>query len=265
MNVTKTNRNILILLTAGAVTGLLGGFLGISAGFLVLFVLMLFFKFDEDMAGAESAIVTACVSSVGAYLYWSKGLVNTSLVLPAMLGTLFGTIIALLTGKRGDARSRQSGSAVVFGVLGIIILAVSFGLLNVGFFSSLISPIIMAALAGLLAGFIGSRIRLSGGFAVVPLLVILAGVGQHVAQGLSLAIIVPMSIFMSVYQLAKHRLDMRVGFWTCSGAIFGTVAGFMSAQRLEGRTLQMIFGLVLVLVSAVNIYYIARKQKKTLE
>jgi len=108
---------------------------------------------------------------------------------------------------------------------------------------------------GVLTGFVG----VGGGFLILPALVLLGGLGMHVAIGTSLAIIA-LNAFTG---FAKHlhlltaqglSLDWQVlGTFVLLGAA-GSVAGNHFASRVPQATLRRVFAAFLVLMAAFILY-----------
>ena len=106
-------------------------------------------------------------------------------------------------------------------------------------------------LAGIAAGFFG----IGGGTVIVPALVFLAGYSQQRATGTSLAILLPPLGLGAVYEYAKHdNVD-----WTAAIIIglllaIGAWAGGRYANILKGPTLQLAFGIFMVVVGGYTIW-----------
>jgi uncharacterized protein len=100
---------------------------------------------------------------------------------------------------------------------------------------------------GFLGGFLGSLLGVGGGFAMVPLQVLWAKVGQHRAIGTSLAAIVAIGLAgVTVYALAGGRVDFRLAIPLAVGAVFGAYVGARAMARLPEDKLRRAVALVLV-------------------
>src|ERR1700709_2898527 len=89
---------------------------------------------------------------------------------------------------------------------------------------------------GLASGFLGIT---SGGI-LVPLLVLLLGKDQHVAQGVSLVVqVVPTSLSgVRNYSRQGHRVTMRWLIWLAFGFAVGGCIGALLASHVSARALQ---------------------------
>ena len=103
---------------------------------------------------------------------------------------------------------------------------------------------------GIASGFLGIT---SGGI-LVPLLILLLGQDQHVAQGVSLvAQVVPTSLSgVRNYQRSGHRVPLRWLAWLAAGFAAGGCVGALMAIHVSDRALQWTFvGYLLILEALV--------------
>jgi uncharacterized membrane protein YfcA len=108
-----------------------------------------------------------------------------------------------------------------------------------------------AAIAGgLVAGVLSGLIGIGGGQVFVPLITLGFGASQVVAQGTSLAAIVPTAIVGGVTHIRRRSVDVRAAVWTGAGGAAGAIVGALFAVHVAGPILPRIFGLLLI-ISAV--------------
>ncbi|MFQ5948281.1 MAG: sulfite exporter TauE/SafE family protein [Acidimicrobiia bacterium] len=103
---------------------------------------------------------------------------------------------------------------------------------------------------GLVAGGLSAILGIGGGIVFVPALVVLFDFGQHLAQGTSLAVIIPTTIVGAVVHARGGRVDWRLAIPVGAGGIAGGLLGARLALALEGSVLRRIFAAFLVLVAA---------------
>jgi uncharacterized protein len=109
---------------------------------------------------------------------------------------------------------------------------------------------ILILLLGLAAGILVGLTGIGGGSVVVPALVYLLGMDQHVAQGTSLFILLPPLGLGALWRYWKMReVDVIGGILCALGFFLGGYAGGKIAVGIPSRTLQAIFGVFLVLSS----------------
>jgi uncharacterized membrane protein YfcA len=110
--------------------------------------------------------------------------------------------------------------------------------------------VVLSILVGLLGGGLGGLVGLGGGFIMVPLLVYLFHMGQHDAQGTSLAVLLPPVGILSVMQYwrAEH-VNLPVALWAALGFLIGGWAGGAVAQLIAGPALRRVFAVVLIVAA----------------
>ncbi len=105
-------------------------------------------------------------------------------------------------------------------------------------------------LAGLLAGFMSGLLGIGGGTVMVPLLVLVAGLGQHQAHATSLAAIVPIAVAGALAFGLELDIDYRLALLLALGALVGAPLGARLMARLEEGPLKILFGVLLIVVAA---------------
>jgi len=109
---------------------------------------------------------------------------------------------------------------------------------------------VVAILIGLLGGGLGGLVGLGGGFVMVPLLVYLFQMEQHVAQGTSLAIILLPVALPSVLQYWRAgNVNVAVAAFAALGFLVGSYAGGTLAQLIGGPLLRRLFAGLLMVVA----------------
>jgi uncharacterized membrane protein YfcA len=105
-------------------------------------------------------------------------------------------------------------------------------------------------LLGLVAGILSGTIGLGGGVIIVPALVFLFGLSQHMAQGTTLALLVPPIGILAAWTYWKAGyVDLRVAALVAIGLFFGSYLGARIATHLPGGVLEKIFGVALLLIA----------------
>jgi uncharacterized membrane protein YfcA len=103
-----------------------------------------------------------------------------------------------------------------------------------------------AVLCGFLVGVISGLIGIGGGTLLVPIMVIGFGFGQHLAQGTSLAAILPTSVVGAATHLREGNLALRPALLMGGvGALLALVFGLL-AQAINPGLLARLFGVFLL-------------------
>ncbi len=112
------------------------------------------------------------------------------------------------------------------------------------------STIIGLLVLGLIAGLMSSMVGIGGGVLIVPCLVFMFAMSQKVAQGTSLAMLLPPIGILGVMQYYKSGyVDFKVAIILCVAFIDGSYFGSLVAVKLPDALLKRIFGGFLMLVA----------------
>ena len=99
--------------------------------------------------------------------------------------------------------------------------------------------------AGLLAGLLG----IGGGVVMVPAMVLIMGLDQHVAQGTSLLVIIPAAAAGSFTHHRHGRLALRDAAALAVGGVLGAILGSVTALSLDDQLLRRLFALFILAVA----------------
>ena len=113
--------------------------------------------------------------------------------------------------------------------------------------------------AGLVAGFLSGTIGIGGGLAFVPIMTIGFRMAQQLAQGTSLAAIIPTALVGGITHIRQGNVRLEAAIWMGGGGVVGAVIGALVAVNLPTSFLARLFG-VLLLFSAYRIAMGARRQ-----
>jgi uncharacterized membrane protein YfcA len=104
---------------------------------------------------------------------------------------------------------------------------------------------------GVFAGVVSGTLGLGSGVVVVPALVILCGFEQKSAQGMALAVMVPMALLGALRYWKNPEVDMSLTIilLIILGALAGVLVGTELAGRLPSQVLRKVFAIFLVIVA----------------
>ena len=105
---------------------------------------------------------------------------------------------------------------------------------------------------GIFAGVLSGTLGIGSGIIIVPTLFLLCSFGQKSAQGMSLAVMVPMALVGALRYWKNPEIEMNtvvIALIIC-GALAGVLAGTELAARLPGHVLRKVFAIFLVIVAA---------------
>jgi len=108
------------------------------------------------------------------------------------------------------------------------------------------SFILVGVIAGILSGILG----IGGAVFVVPVLVYFYGWTQHMAQGTTLAMLIPPIGILAAWQYYQAgNTNLKVAGILCIGFVAGGYLGGLIANHLSGDVLRKIFGVFLIAVA----------------
>jgi uncharacterized membrane protein YfcA len=118
--------------------------------------------------------------------------------------------------------------------------------------------LVLGLAVGVLVGLLG----IGGGVVLVPAMVYLLGMDQHLAQGTSLFILLPPIGLGALREYWKQgQVDLRAGILCALGILIGALGGSLVALPMPSRNLQGLFGCFLML-SAILLWRKTRQEDR---
>ena len=113
---------------------------------------------------------------------------------------------------------------------------------------------------GICAGVLSGTLGLGSGIIMIPTLILLFGFGQKSAQGMALAVMVPMALLGALRYWKNPEIEINtviVGLIIC-GALVGVLVGTELAFRVPGHILGKVLAAVLV-IAAIKLFMTSAK------
>lgn len=110
---------------------------------------------------------------------------------------------------------------------------------------------IIGAIAGLAAGVAGGYVGLGGGFLMVPIFVAGAGLPMKQTSGTSLFAVGILATTGAITQAVYGNVEVLAGLAMAAGSIPGAIVGANYIRRIPERTLRLMFGAFLLLISVL--------------
>ena len=108
---------------------------------------------------------------------------------------------------------------------------------------------------GLLAGVLAGLVGIAGGVVIVPSLVYFSGFNQKMAQGTSLAVLLPPTGALAFWQYYRTgNVNLRMAALIFLGLLLGGWIGGAWAQQLSNATLRKGFA-VFLLLTGLNMLF----------
>jgi len=102
---------------------------------------------------------------------------------------------------------------------------------------------------GLVAGALAASLGIGGGVVFVAALALVLGFDQHLAQGTSLAVILPTASVATIGHTRAGRVDWRLAIPTGVAGIVGGLIGAKTALAIDGEVLRRLFSIALFAIS----------------
>lgn len=245
--------NILLLLSCGILAGLIGGYLGVGGGIIIVpfLTLAMGYGIKEAIPISMAAIVINSLASSSEYM--KKGMVDLEL----MVVLTFAMVIGMIA---GSTLLTVIPAAYVKFLLAVVLVYTAISLLQgkeksaatvaANKKSRLMLCALLAGLGGVLAGLVG----IGGGVIVIPLMFLLIGIPLATARGTSSFIVG----FSGAASLAVYFLNGLVNLTVAPAVILGTIIGGKLGGRLgtvaKPMAVKILFFVLLVYV-AIRLAY----------
>lgn len=110
--------------------------------------------------------------------------------------------------------------------------------------------IIFYLLLGLITGIFSGLIGIGGAIIIIPTLVLFFGLEQRMAQGTTLALMVPPIGLLAAWTYYKAGfVDLKIAALICAGFFFGGLIGAKFAVQIPDNILRKVFGSILLVAS----------------
>ena len=101
-------------------------------------------------------------------------------------------------------------------------------------------------LTGVIGGILAGLFGVGGGSIYVPALVLILGCSQHLAQGISLLVIIPTSFLGGYIYLKRKLVTIDIMWELMIGGVIGAFLGGTLANYLDAFFLRKMFGVLLL-------------------
>jgi hypothetical protein len=236
----------------GLAAGTIGGGLGVGGG-IILVPLLVMVGFERHRAHATSLAAIVMISTAGAISFGVAGEINLGLGVTVGIAGILGSVIGASVMHRVSPRALTIVFGVVLLVAAIRLISGADPLPG----SADLAPVwelLISLSIGFVAGFFAGLAGIGGGVVIVPASVLLLGLEQHEAQGTALVAIVFTSVAGTVVNFRNQRVRPRDGLIAGGGGIVGSLIGSRLALAIEGRTLSLIFGFLVLFVAVRSLY-----------
>jgi hypothetical protein len=107
--------------------------------------------------------------------------------------------------------------------------------------------LVIAILAGFASGII-SGMGIGGGTILIPVLVFILNVDQHIAQSINLLYFIPTATIALIVHLKNKRIDIKLAMTIVACGIIGAILGSYFAVSIPSTALKRMFGVFLFIM-----------------
>ncbi|MCY4006259.1 MAG: sulfite exporter TauE/SafE family protein [Rhodobacteraceae bacterium] len=278
--IAEVSVNAFLLLGLGGLVGILSGMFGVGGGFLMT-PLLFFIGIPPPVAVATEANQIVAASVSGALAHLRKKTIDIQMGIILVIGGIFGAalgiqiFVALKEAGQIDTLIRICYVALL-GVIGTLMLFESVRSIRrthqktpvrrklhhhnwvhglpfkmkfraSGLYISVIPPLMVGAVVGILAAIMG----VGGGFIMVPAMIYILGMPTKVVIGTSLFQIVFVTAFTTLlHATANQTVDIALAFFLFIGAVVGAQIGTRIGVKLPAEHLRVFLAILVIGVCA---------------
>jgi len=239
----------------GAAVGTLAGLTGIGGGvFLVPLLVALLYVPQYEAHGTSLAVIFP-MTLAGAIMYGILGYIHWDVFLAFSAGGAMGAFMGARLMKRIPEKRLQW-------LFGLFVICVGFAMILTNSRDAGVSLTqqisglkhLWCVLGGILAGFLSGILGVGGGVVLIPTMVLVIGLDQHSAQGISLAAISVISFFGAVTHFRQRTVRNDVAKWVAPSALAYGLLGSYLAERLDANILRDIVGGIIIIAGVLAIF-----------
>jgi len=111
-----------------------------------------------------------------------------------------------------------------------------------------VAKITVFLVAGAATGFLSGMMGVGGGTIMVPVMVLLTGFSQHLAQGTSLLVMIPTGAMGAFTHWRMGNVNLKILYGLIAGILIGTYCGGYLAHLTDENILRLIFATIMILL-----------------
>jgi len=251
------------IMILGFATGMLSGLLGIGGGAVLVPALVYLIGLSQHRAHGTSLACMAPVALSTALFYSGRHHVDWLVAIELAVGGVIGAGIGVRICTLLSARRLRTffglflvaiGIRMMYEARGVFAFAAATGPVVAGhtFPPDQLPGALAVVMIGIITGTASGLLGVGGGIVMIPALVLLFGYTQKLAQGISLAVIIPVSISGTLIHSIHGNVRWNVAVWLALGGIAGGLAGARIANvEVSDPALRGMFGLLTLVMGGL--------------
>ena len=274
--IAEVSVNAFLLLGLGGIVGILSGMFGVGGGFLMT-PLLFFIGIPPAVAVATEANQIVASSFSGVLAHFKRKTVDLRMGTVLLIGGLFGAALGVMVFNYLKAQGQvdllvKLCYVVFLGVIGALMFIESLNAIrNVkkgkapkrkkhnwihglplkmrfrvsGLYISVIPPLIVGVLVGVLAAIMG----VGGGFIMVPAMIYLLGMPTKVVVGTALFQIIFVTAFTTMlHATTNYTVDIVLAVLLLIGGVVGAQIGARIGVGMKAEQLRILLALMVLIV-----------------
>lgn len=254
------NLRAIALILMGLVTGMLSGLLGLGGGFILVPALVYLLGMNQHRAHGTSLAVICMIAVSGAISYSRHGQVDWVVAIELMVGGVIGAMLGARICNLISARKLRRSFGALMALVGLRML---YGAASAAY---VVNPVVSGHVIsahefwgglaiggiGLFTGVLSGIFGVGGGIIMIPALVLLFSFSQTMAQGISLAVIIPVSISGALIHNRNGNVRWNIAFWLGIGGVVGALIGARIANlEVSDLALKGMFGALTLIIGVL--------------
>jgi hypothetical protein len=229
----------------GLTAGIFGGLAGLGGGLIMIPLMVEVLKLNQHKAHGTSLVALVFTGISGAITYALNGAIDiTAAVLLALTAVFTAPLGARYAHVLAEWKLKKTFGAFLIFCSALLMLKPY--LANIIGTVPGYTKIIVFLITGALTGFLSGMMGVGGGTIMVPIMILLAGFTQHVAQGTSLLVMVPTGGIGAFTHWKMGNVEHGLLWGLIPGIIFGTYLGGNLAYLFSDNILRSIFVTVII-------------------
>lgn len=242
----------------GAIIGFVGALVGIGGGIVAIPMLAIVFDMPQQLAQGTGMVMIVANVLLAVYGYNKNNKIDFKGVSLALVVNVVVTNFASLLAQGVDPILLRRLFAVMLFILSMLYFWQTRPRKNIDMTKAPPEPKKMSQVGffglGVAAGLVGGFFGVGGSLVAVPILTMIYGYRQVVAQGIGLALVLP-GVSMALITYSWHgNTDWTVGIALAIGGVMMVKQGIQLAVRLSEIFLKRLFAVVLLLTVVLMLF-----------